>query len=493
VSDNQDVVLVGDFYKKRKKIEKIVMLADGSVMLEKNYEKFVDNWHQSNIMQPPVAIKSRKTEIVTIDRQVIVENDILEEEETDFSFLPLVFVDGNSIKFRQEMNGPFQQVTRPMVYHAEGVQKLKNFAGITLANELENMVQHKFMVPKEAIPPEYKEAYINVQTASVLVYNSFMDDNAQIPINAPQPVPRVPCPPEVTNTFRMTDEVTQAILGTYDAALGINNNQLSGEAIQQGAMHSNTAAMPYIVGYLKAYNRAAEMILDLIPKYYDTPRSIPIRSIDGKSKHVSINGAGNPMMQYDSGAFNIKIEAGVNFEIQKARSLQMLTMLMKTSPFLAEYLGGTKEGIETLLDNIDIRNIDALKQGVAKFVQEKQQQQKQMQQMQMMTNPAMVKLQEIKQKQQSDQMDAENKAARTNVEKQEADTNRLLALAEIGQSVDKATLERDKIQAEQARTAVSELNAHINMADTAHKHAMDLLELHHTNQKDLGAESYNPS
>jgi len=45
-------------------------------------------------------------------------------------------------------------MTRPYVYHAKGAQKLKNFAGITLANEMENIVQHKFMIAKEALPKE---------------------------------------------------------------------------------------------------------------------------------------------------------------------------------------------------------------------------------------------------------------------------------------------------------------------------------------------------
>jgi len=35
-----------------------------------------------------------------------------------------------------------------------GYPKLKNFAGQTLGNELENMIQHKFIVAKESLPQE---------------------------------------------------------------------------------------------------------------------------------------------------------------------------------------------------------------------------------------------------------------------------------------------------------------------------------------------------
>ena len=255
-NSNEDVMMVADYYEKKIIKGKIVRLTDNSVMTVKDYDKFSESFVYNSIEQPPVPVgKPRDTEFVTIDRYIITEKDIIDKQSTDFKYLPLVFVDGNSVILRKQDGGPAEQFCRPYVYHAKGVQQLKNFAGVTLANELENLVQHKFVVSKEAIPEDYLEAYENVQKANVLIYNQFYKGDPQMRLDPPNAVPRVPIPQEITSTFSMADQVTQAILGSYDASLGINNNQLSGVAITEGATQSNASAIRYIVRYLKAWNQ----------------------------------------------------------------------------------------------------------------------------------------------------------------------------------------------------------------------------------------------
>ena len=94
--------------------------------------------------------------------------------------MPHVFFDGHSIILsRGESSSQSYQMTRPYIYHARGIQDLKNFAGQTLANYLQNQVQHKFIVMKEAIPQEkdYTAALTNPQRASTLVVNAFYENN----------------------------------------------------------------------------------------------------------------------------------------------------------------------------------------------------------------------------------------------------------------------------------------------------------------------------
>lgn len=497
-TDKEEVVMIGDFYEKKMKKAKIVQLITGQVMTVTDYEKLIADWAERTdmIIQPPGVVgKPRETEITTICRSRIVENDTIEYVETDYKYLPIVFIDGNSIMLRDSINGTAKQMTRPYIYHAKGIQKLKNFAGICLANELENTVQHKWSAPKEGIPPEYKDAYINVQKAQVLVYNAFKDNDPNIPLPKPEAVPRIPAPPEITNTFTLSDEVTQAILGSYDASLGINNNQLSGVAIVEGATQSNSAAMPYIVGFMKGLTQAMKVYLDLFPKYNMTARNIPVKDVKGQRNYAMINAPGSPQVSYNSNELDVKIEAGVNFEIQKSRALDTLKGLMQVSPIFAEFM--TQEaGLDALLDNIDIRGVDGIKQDVKMFVQkieQQKQQQMKMQQQQMMmeqqnmaqNNPIEVMKADIAQKMENNERKAQLEAAKIAVSKEEADTKRILALATIGEKADKIILESDKIQAEDARSAVD-----YAIQSTMHHHsaAMDLLNLH-SNRESARRES----
>lgn len=392
----EDVVVIVSYYEKKRKKTKIVKLANGKTMTAEKYKKLQAYWDEQGIIeQIPKIISTRSTMIETIVRYDIAENKVLSYQETDYKYLPLVFFDGNSIMLRQHVNGSAFQMTRPYIYHTKGTQKLKNFAGQTLANELENMVQHKFKVAKESIPSEYIDAYENVQKASVLIYNGFLENDPDKPLPPPQEIQRVATPPEVTNTFRMADEVTQSILGSYDAALGINNNQLSGVAIVEGATQSNSAAMPYVVNYLKGLNRILEIYVDLLPKYYVTPRTLPIRTQEGKREYVVINQGQNPSFDYDSSALNVKVEAGVNFMVQKSRALETVVALMKASPIFNQFIN--TKGLHVLLDNLDIRGIDSIRKEAETYMQELQQQQQMAQQQ---PNPLQLKAQAEQQKSQ---------------------------------------------------------------------------------------------
>jgi hypothetical protein len=208
-----------------------------------------------------------------------------------------------------------------------------------------------------------------------------------------------------------------------------------------------------------------------------------------------VNGTNGLSMDFDPEELNISIKAGVNFQTQKAAALSAVATLMKASPKLAQFFGGTKPGIETLLDNVDIRGIDGLKAAVEQFMQQDQQQTQQAQQMQMQQAqmPLMIKQQELKQQAEKTQQDFEIKSRELEIKEQDSDTKRMVGLSEVGEKADKVELQRDELDAKRAATDVASINAVANIADVSHKHAMDMLNLHHTNErfhKDLAHKAF---
>lgn len=476
INDSTPIILVGDYYEKKCKRVKILQLNNGKVMPVKKYESMLEDWQ--DFTQPPVPIgKMRTTEIETICRYRLMEKEVLEYVETDFSMLPLVFVDGNSIILKTNKNSSVRQFTRPYVYHAKDAQRLKNYAGISLANEIENIVQHKFMVAKEALPKEqdYLSSYTDIQKASVLVYNAFFEQNPDQPISNPiREVAKVPAPQEIIQAFTTSDSLVQTILGSYDASLGINDNQLSGIAIVEGATQSNATAMPYIVGYLKGLERVAEIIVDLIPKYYKTPRTIPVQDEQGKKSSVKINQDNGVPLFYDENALNIKVEAGVNFRVQQTRALQQIIALMQASPLFAQFMN--EQGLSVLLDNIEIRGIEQIKQLAEKWMQQMQQQkQMQMQQQQeaMKNNPAMLKAQNDRMKIQQDGQKSQAQFS-IDMKQLQIDEQKLAVDAQTEQQ--KAAVQVIKADTERA---VHQMDVKIKQEDMQHRHAKEAVELHH--------------
>lgn len=496
-AQKKDIVLLCDYYKKEFKKEKITKLSNGRTISVKHYEELVEMWNESGyIEQPPIPIgKMRETTLEQIVRYRLSGAELIEPPvKTNYKMLPLVFFDGNSTVLRDNNDSTAEQMTRPYIYNVKDAQRLKNYAGQSLANELENTVEHKFIASIESIPEDYLDAYINVQQPSTLLYNQFFEGNPEIALSPPREVVRTPIPPQISETFQMSDNLIQGILGSYDAALGIQNNELSGVAIMQGAMHSNAAAMPYTVGFMKGWNRVCQINLDLIPKYYVTPRSLPTVQPDGKRSYQLINSHGNPFMNYDPLSLDVKVEAGVNFAVQKQISLETIIQLMQTSEAFAAFIN--TKGLGILLDNIEIRGIDGLRQAASQFMQETQQKQEQAQQMaqqqaaqqldpkQVMAMQAQAEMAKVAQKKEAvatqAQVDLIKISTDDAVKNKQADIDMLKVMADIqGAGVDQG-LKQEKLDAENARTAVS-------MAVDVSKHHHEISHADRTHELDKKA------
>lgn len=398
---NKKVVLVADYYEKKKKRFQIVETTDGKVMRKSEYNKMLKSFEEmvmrgETIGVPPSIVgKPRTTETETIVRYRLMESQILSYEETDYSMLPLVFIDGNSEFLKQSDDGDTYQFTKPYIYHAKDPQKFKNYCGSSWANAVENEIQHKFMVAKEALPKEheFRRWYTDFQHPGTIVYNSVHENNPEMPILNPiQPIPKIPAPPEVLQGFTVVDGLMQQVLGSYDSALGINNNQLSGVAVIEAATQSNSAAMPYMLGFLRGLERITQIYVDLIPKYYTTPRTIPIRNSKGKREYIPINQDKSQTFDYEDGVFNVKIKAGASFQVQKQRTIMMVQQLMQTSQVFAQFIN--EKGLDFLLDNMEGRSIEQLKLEVDQWQKELQQQKQmamQQQQAEMQNNPAVMR------------------------------------------------------------------------------------------------------
>lgn len=486
-NQKQEIVLVVDFYEKSYRREKIAKLANGATILKKHYEPLVEKIRSSDMaIAPPVIIEERYTVLEDIVRYRVCENEVLDFTKTNYKHLPLVFFDGNGAIVYENDTGETQLMTRPYVYHAKGIQRLKNFAGQTVANEIENMKMTQWKAALESIPEKYLEGYKNPQQAQTLVYYAFNPDNPDQPLPPPMEVGRTPTPPIVQETFMGSDAVTQTILGAYDAAQGhIGAKNLSGKAIQMGAMQSSSAAMPYVQGFINGMNRLAQIYVDLLPKYYVTPRTLPVRKATGKREYIVINNQADPAsiaMDFDPNNLNVQVEMGVNSSMQKQIALDTIVSLMQASSLFSEFIN--TDGLEVLLENVDIRGVEELKALAKEFMERKRAEQDMLMQQQQnevsdteklieaQTNIEMAKVQQrqqeadtkvqvemlkTEQKERENQAKLDIEAAKVSIEEQKAYADFIKTLAEVEASIMRTEIEAEKARAEDARTAVLNL------------------------------------
>lgn len=487
--NNEPVIIVADYYEKKRKKVKIVKLADGRTLSMKNYEKMKVYWSQQGfIEQMPIIVgEPRMTTLDTICRYRLIESEIIEYTETDYSCLPLVFFDGSSILLTQGTDNTTYQMTRPYVYHAKGVQDMTNFGGQTLCNSMENLVQHKFIVMKEAIPQEqdYLEALNDIQRANTIVVNAFMEGDPNTPINQPiREVQNIPLPPEVMASFQFTGGMTQTILGSYASNLGKNDNDLSGKAVIESSSVGNSAAMPYVVGYLQGLTQCGNIMVDLIPKYLLGKRSIGVVDSSGHKTYKKINQDGLNL-DYEERALKVNIEAGVNFQVQKNQAVEQIIALTQANEQLGKFFTSEK-GMKILAKNLTIYGADNLEEAIDVFMQQEQQQQQQAMQMQqqaMQQDPRMIKakadMQKVQidaQKQQMDmqqqQFDNQIQIAKMAIEKELADAKVIESEAKVSQAqIDSAV----RLEGSQSSIERHALDSATKLAEIQSRHHNDHL------------------
>lgn len=490
-SVQRKTLLVCEYYEKKKRRTRIVKLANGNTMQLNEYKKLEAKWKELNIIEqiPVIVGKPRWTELETICHYKLIESQIIEYTETDYTYLPHVFFDGHSIILsRGESSSQSYQMTRPYVYHARGIQDLKNFAGQTLANYLQNQVQHKFIVMKEAIPQEkdYIAALTNPQRASTLVVNAYSENNPDRPIPTPiREVQNVPAPPEVMQAFQVTDPTTQTILGSYASNLGQNDNDLSGKAVIESATVGNAAAMPYVVGYLSGLNQMAIIHTNLMPKYIKGKRKLPTMDNAGERDYQQVND-GEMDLDYGDHALSVCIEAGVNFNVQKNQALHQITALMQASEEFSQFMNDD-ETLPILVDNITCYGADRLKESVPKWIQKKAQMQQQAQQAQqeaMQNDPnamrAKAELMKVQEQAQQNQVENQIKIAQLQIDKELAQAKLMEAESKItGMHVDQVL----KMEQEETSKFNHSIDAATKVAELEFKNHQLGIDIHNQHLK----------
>ena len=486
---DQEIVVVADYYEKQKEKVKIVELSTGETIDKKDYDKLIEELQLVSLEVPPVVVQEREMDREKIIRYQLIGNTILEKEEVkNADLLPQVFFDGNSAVLN-DGGSRTHLMTRPYLINCLGAQKLYNNLGIALADECQSLSKHKILIAEESISPNYEDHITQPQQYDTLVYRAFYNNDPSKPNPPPIQMARSAFPPEMFALFQYVPTIFQNILGSYDASLGINDNQLSGKAIQQGAIHSSYTAKPFINKYILSLNQVAKIILHLIPKVYKGEMSLPTINKEGDTQYHGVNGQGQLSLKYEPTDLNIKVEAGAGFESQRAQAMAQLIQLSQAMPIFAQFMAS--RGLKVLVSNLDIRGADLLKLMADEFEQElEQQKQVAMQQQAQMAgqpNPLMMREQN---KQAELQLNAhkadiqakidESKLAleQENLELKKQEMVGKMAIE--GQYID---MKKEEHDANVARTIIENAHKEIDLHHKHHMahadHSLKTAELHH--------------
>lgn len=481
--DDEKIALLVYFYIKKRKKVRINRLSTGQDVTTAQYNQLKKYWEeQNNLTQIPTIAYSRMSYKEIICRYTFVENQILEYKETPLSGFPLIFVEGDGVVLHTNSAGGVGQFTRPAVFSAMDAQIIKNIALETATYELEGMITSKFMIPQEAIDPKYVENWITPQKYSSLPYKH-LDDKGN-PLPPPMAVPRVPMPPEIMEIYREMDKTIQSTLGAFDPMYAeMSRQQISGKAIVEAATQNNASAMPYVMNFMLGLNRIAQLTIDLMPKIFVGSQLVSVINSQGKRILQPLNMPDKKesvSLTYNDSQLKVNVTAGVNFEIQKNQSLNVLQGLAQSFPVVAQFIN--EKGLSIIMENISIKGSAQLQQLADEFQEEmvQQKQQAQQSQQQQPPSPQMMKVQlEQKRFQQDGEIAQQNiqlKSKELQIKSKLADIeDKKVLFNALGEQQDRQ-IENEKTKAEKFRTLADMAGKHADREIRSAKHILDHVE-----------------
>lgn len=228
---------------------------------------------------PPVMSR----DIVTDDVEwfKIAGNCIIDRGAWLGKYIPIVRVIGEETVIEGKMDRKGH--TRSM----KDAQRMYNYWTSEATAQVALQTKSPYIAPAEAI--EGLETYwekLNLDNSSVLPYNALREDGSAIP------PPQRAQPPQMAQAYiegmKICENQLMMASGQYQSQFGANENATSGKAINERQRQGDNATYHYIDNLAVAIRFTGKILIDLIPRIYDTERVIRILAKDGTESQVQI-------------------------------------------------------------------------------------------------------------------------------------------------------------------------------------------------------------
>lgn len=228
--------------------------------------------------------QTRKRDILVDDIEwfKIAGNEIIESKEWPGKYIPIVRIVGEEtvIDGKMDRKGHVRALKDP--------QRIYNYWTSSAVENVALQSKSPYVAAAQAIAG-YDEYWKNAnqKNYSYLPYNAFDEDGNQIPAPARQAPPVMSA--AYTTGMQISQQEMMMASGQWQAQQGQNENAKSGVAINARQRQGDKATYHFIDGLAIGIRYTGMILIDLIPKIYDTQRIVRILAEDGVEKEVEVD------------------------------------------------------------------------------------------------------------------------------------------------------------------------------------------------------------
>lgn len=278
------------------------------------------------------VVKTRSFKSKKVKWYKITGHDILEEEDWVGNEIPIIEVKGDEV----DISG--KKYKRSLIRDARGPQILYNFSVTSLAEKISAVPKAPYLVTPDMIKGHedmWDDA--NIENYPYLVVN-------ETQMGMPKREQGAMLDSGFTGLLNIGDNDIKDTMGLYSSFSGEPSNERSGKAINARRQGSETGTFHFADNLARAILETARQIIYMIPRVYDTERTIRILGEDGTAEtmvtinqKVNINGEDIIINDLTIGKYDVR-EGIKAWSTRRQEALGGMTEAMQYAPSLAHII-----------------------------------------------------------------------------------------------------------------------------------------------------------
>lgn len=324
-----DTVTLAEYYWIEHETYKIGMAEDGQVIKDPK--------------PPMMFVKEREVKAPRVKWVKMTGAEVLEGPvDVPCRYIPVFAVTGEEIHIGEEV------YRSSVVRFAKDPAMLYNYARSANAEMVSLQPKAPYIgTTKQFSGLETIWSQANESNRPYLPYNP--DEKAPPPQRAQPPVSSQGLMTEV----QLAAEDMKRTTGIYDASLGAKSNETSGVAIDARKEESQNATSVYADNMVKSVAHCGCVIVDMIPKIYDTQRVVQILGTDETEKMVMINALMQTQDGYMTandvrvGKYDVRVSVGPAYSTRRQEAsegmMEFLRVVPQAGAVTADLVAGAQE------------------------------------------------------------------------------------------------------------------------------------------------------
>lgn len=363
-----DFVRIAEYWVKEEIDIELGLTADGETLnltqireKEKDTVKFYQRMLGADdaINQMLGIVKTRKGKSYKVCRYVVSGSEILEEKK-DWAgkHIPVIPCVGSEMAVNGEV------IRKSLIRDAKAAQQLYNFWRSHAAESIALAPKAPWLVEAENI--KGYESFWNRANRDNLPYLPFRPANSGF---TPTKLPPADPPSAMWQEAAVARDDMKATTGIYDASLGARSNETSGRAIMARQREGDVGSFVFIDNFNHAIRRTGQILVDLIPRIYDSERMLRVMTADEQQAFVPVNkvvmapdGQEIVINDLSTGRFDVRIKTGPSYSTSREEAKEQLGMLLQSNPNLLNIIG------DLYFESLDFRGADKIAERMKKLL-----------------------------------------------------------------------------------------------------------------------------